>query len=117
MGFKRPEETNRILTIIGAETQIVGVLQGNGPVRIDGNVDGEIIIDGDIIIGESAVIKAQVKGRNISVAGKMIGDVEATNKLEIMASGSVEGDVRVFTLQVADGGILTGNCSMRREGT
>ncbi|MCR3922724.1 MAG: polymer-forming cytoskeletal protein [Firmicutes bacterium] len=114
MGFKRSEETDKILTLIGVETKITGTLTSTVSIRIDGCVEGEVTIEGDIMIGENAVIQANVKGKNIQVAGKIIGNVEATKKLEIMGMGTVEGDVNVTTLQVADGGILAGNCSMRK---
>ena len=115
MGFKKATiATEKILTIIGKETRITGTLHGSGPVRIDGHVEGEINIDGDIIIGSEAVIEAKVKGNHIQVAGKIIGNVEATGKLEILASGIIEGDVNVHTMQVEDGAILRGSCSMQR---
>ena len=114
MGLKRTIDSDKILTVIGSETAITGTLHGSVPIRVDGKVEGEINIDNDIIIGEGAVIQAKIKGRNIQVAGKVIGDIEAAGKLEIMATGFVEGNVSVNTLQVADGATLTGNCSMRR---
>lgn len=114
MGFKRTEESEKILTVISGQTKITGSLLSSGPVRIDGHVEGEVDISGDIIIGENAVIKAQVKGTNIQVAGKVIGNVEAEKKLQILATGVVEGDINVAALEVADGGILTGSCLMRR---
>lgn len=116
MGIKRMGSPDKILTVVGSETIITGTLHGSGPVRVDGRVEGEINIDGDIIIGKDAVIRAYVRGRNIQVSGKITGNIEAGGKLEIMATGTVEGDVEVHTLQVADGAVLTGNCSMRRPG-
>jgi cytoskeletal protein CcmA (bactofilin family) len=109
----RSGNSDKILTVIGKDTLISGTLQGKGPVRIDGQVEGEVNIDGDIIIGEGAVIRAQVKGQNIQVAGKITGNIEATGKLELFSSGNVEGDVKVNSLQVADGATLTGTCAMR----
>lgn len=112
MGFKK-QGTEKILTIIGKDTVIAGTLQGGGPLRIDGRVQGEVDIEGDVIVGESAVIEASMKGKNIQVAGRVTGGITATGCLEIMASGIVEGDVVVQTLQVADGAVLHGNCKMR----
>jgi cytoskeletal protein CcmA (bactofilin family) len=115
MGLKKVVHQDKILTIIGKDTIITGTLQGTGTVRIDGRVEGEINIDGDLIIGAGAVIQAAVKGKNIQVAGKIIGNVEATGRLEIISSGILEGDVDVNILQVEDGASLIGKCSMRRN--
>lgn len=112
MGFNK-QGMEKILTIIGKDTVVTGTLQGGGPLRIDGRVQGEIDIDGDVIIGESAVLEASVKGKNIQVAGRVTGGITAMGCLEIMASGVVEGDVDVQTLQVADGAVFHGSCKMR----
>lgn len=104
---------NSILTVIGKDTAISGSLLGTGPLRIDGRVDGEVNIDGDIIIGETAVINAQVKGRNIRLAGKVYGNVLAAGKLEVLAGGTVNGDIDAHKLQVEDGAILRGSLSMQ----
>ncbi|MBS4030421.1 MAG: polymer-forming cytoskeletal protein [Clostridiales bacterium] len=112
MGFKK-QGTEKILTILSKDAVIDGTLKGCGPVRIDGRVQGDVDIEGDVFIGESAVLEASVKGQNIQVAGRVIGGITAAGCLEIMASGVVEGDVNVQTLQVADGAILHGSCKMR----
>ncbi|MDW7649767.1 MAG: polymer-forming cytoskeletal protein [Bacillota bacterium] len=116
MGFNKKTtiSSDKILTVIGKDTLITGTLHGSGPLRIDGRVEGEVNVDGDIIIGKDAKIEAQVKGTNIQVAGKITGNVEATGKLEILASGIIDGDVKVHTMQVDDGAVLRGNCSMQR---
>lgn len=112
MGFKK-QGTEKILTIIGKDTVVAGTLQGDGPLRIDGSVQGEVDIEGDVIVGESAVLEASVKGKNIQIAGRVIGGITAAGCLEIMASGVVEGDVIVQTLQVAHGAVFHGSCKMR----
>jgi cytoskeletal protein CcmA (bactofilin family) len=114
MALKKMVNPEKIQTIIGADTMITGNLHGAGPVRIDGKVDGEVSIESDIIIGAGAVVQAKLKGNNIQVAGKVVGNIEASGKLEILSTGVVEGDVIIHTLQIEDGAALIGNCSMRR---
>jgi cytoskeletal protein CcmA (bactofilin family) len=114
MAIKRTVSPEKIQTIIGPDTVITGTLQGSGPVRIDGKVEGEINVESDIIVGAGASVQAKIKGNNIQVAGKVVGNIEATGKLEILASGVVEGDVITYSLQIEDGAALMGTCSMRR---
>ncbi len=115
LGFKKQTmpTAEKILTIIGGDTVITGKVQGGGPLRIDGRVQGEIDIHGDVIIGESAVVEASVKGRNIQVAGKIVGNIAANGCLEIITTGVVQGDVDVHTFKVDDGAGFHGSCKMR----
>ncbi|MBS4023333.1 MAG: polymer-forming cytoskeletal protein [Dethiobacter sp.] len=114
MGFSK-ESGGKFLTLIGKDTAINGALQGSGSLRIDGRVQGEINVAGDLVIGESAVVEATVKGRNIQVAGRIAGNIEALGTLEIHSSGVVQGDVNVKSFQVAVGAVFQGNCSMKKE--
>lgn len=116
LGFKKtamPTTSEKILTIIGGDTIITGKVQGGGPLRIDGRVQGEIDIHGDVIIGEGAVVEASVKGKNIQVAGKIVGNITANGCLEIITTGVVQGDVDVHTFKVDDGAGFYGSCKMR----
>lgn len=115
MGFKKNQEKGTILTLIGKDTAIRGTVSGTGPVRVDGKVQGEMDVQGDVIIGESGVLEASVKCKSIQVAGQIIGNIETQGKLEILATGNVEGDATVQSLQVADGATFQGSCSMRQK--
>lgn len=114
MGFKKPGSTEKILTVVGKDTIITGTLQGAGPVRIDGRVQGEVDVDGEVIIGEGAIIEAVVKGKNVQVAGHLTGNVVARGRLEILVTGLVVGDVDVQSLKVADGAVFRGSCIMQQ---
>jgi cytoskeletal protein CcmA (bactofilin family) len=114
VGFKKVSDS-KILTVIGKEASIKGNLQASGALRIDGRVQGEIEVSGDLIIGEGAIIDATVKGKNIQVAGRVNGNIEALGTLEIQASGVVQGDVNIKSLVVADGAVLIGACTMKQQ--
>ncbi len=118
MGFKRRESgkiSGKIMTVIGKDTVINGKLQGSGALRIDGRVQGEVVSDGDIVVGESAMLEASVNGRNIEVSGYIKGNVTASGCLNILVTGTVQGDVQVQSLQVADGAVFLGACAMRQQ--
>jgi cytoskeletal protein CcmA (bactofilin family) len=73
-------------------TKISGKLHFEGPVRIDGNIDGEI--DGkEITIGESAVATAQIRGDSIVVCGKVKGEITATQRIEIRPTAKIVGNI------------------------
>jgi cytoskeletal protein CcmA (bactofilin family) len=97
-------------------TKISGKLWFEGTTRIDGQVDGEITATESLVIGESAVVTAQIKANSIVVAGKACGDIVATQRLEIRPSARVVGNVASPVLIVHEGAMLEGNCSMHPEG-
>ncbi|MBC7338882.1 MAG: polymer-forming cytoskeletal protein [Firmicutes bacterium] len=102
-------------TVIGKATFLQGTLTSQGSVRIDGRLEGEIIADGDVFIGQEARVVAKVRARHVVVAGELKGDVEATGKLEIASTGVLTGNVKVSQLVVEEGGVLEGSSSFRRQ--
>lgn len=99
-------------TIIGQGASVNGIIKTEGPLRIDGKVEGEINISGDLFIGKSGVVTASVTAKNVSLAGVVKGNIKVDGKLELLASGQLYGDVDVHDLSVAQGAILQGKVSM-----
>jgi cytoskeletal protein CcmA (bactofilin family) len=97
-------------------SKISGKLLFEGAARIDGQVEGEITAKESLIIGESAVVTAQIKANSIIVAGKVNGDIVAGQRLEIRPSARVMGNFTSPVLIVHEGAMFEGNCSMRSEG-
>ena len=97
-------------------SKISGKLLFEGATRIDGQVDGEISAKESLIIGESAVITAQIKANAIIVAGKVSGDITAIQRLEIRPSARVIGNLTSPVLIVHEGAMFEGHCSMQPEG-
>jgi cytoskeletal protein CcmA (bactofilin family) len=97
-------------------SKISGKLLFEGATRIDGQVDGEITAKESLIIGESAVVTAQIKANAIIVAGKISGDIVAAQRLEIRPSAKVIGNITAPVLVVHEGAMFEGHCSMQPEG-
>lgn len=103
----------KVDTIIGDGTAFVGTIKATGIVRIDGKMEGELQTQGDIVIGEKGEVAGTVKGRNITVAGRVIGNIEADDKLHLLSSGMIDGDIEIKTLVVDEGGHYLGGCVMK----
>ncbi len=99
-------------TTLGKGCDITGKLCFDGTVQIDGRVDGEISAQETVLIGESAVVNAQVTADSIVITGKVTGDITARRRLEIRAPGQVHGNVSTPSLVVHDGVVFEGRCSM-----
>lgn len=97
-------------------SKVSGKLNFEGPARIDGQIDGEINSKDSVIIGESAVVTAQIKAASIIVAGKVSGDITASQRIEIRPSAKVLGNLTSPVLVVHEGAVFEGHCAMQPEG-
>ncbi len=96
--------------------KIIGKLSFEGPTRIDGNVDGEISVKDSLMIGETAVVTAQIEAASIIVAGKVSGEIVAHQRVEIRPSGKLSGKLITPLLVVHEGALFDGHCSMQPDG-
>jgi cytoskeletal protein CcmA (bactofilin family) len=97
-------------------SKISGKISFEGPARIDGEVDGEIVAKDSITIGESAVVTAHIRAASVSVAGKVSGDIVASQRIDIRPSAKVSGNITAPVLSVQEGALFEGHCSMQPEG-
>ena len=101
---------------LGAGTKINGKLHFDGPATIEGEVEGEIIAQANITIGQQSTVKGKISAASVLVQGKVLADVQTEKKLEIQPPGSVVGDISAQSLVIGDGAILEGHISMKKEG-
>ncbi|NLS78272.1 MAG: polymer-forming cytoskeletal protein [Chloroflexi bacterium] len=100
----------KIETILGANTSFEGHLKTDGNLRIDGAYDGVIEGVGNIVVGETARIAAEIRAHTIQVWGQVTGKIVAAERLEILHTGRVLADIEVKSLLIDDGGIFRGAC-------
>ena len=102
-----------VSAFLGPGTRVTGKLEFDGPVRIESEIEGEIIARDTLSIGESAVVKAQLTGTTIVISGRVTGDVTTSKRLEIRASAKLSGSISTPTLVINEGGSFDGQCTMR----
>lgn len=100
------------VTIISGGSKIDGTLTSGGSVRIDGQINGDISAHGNITIGEHGQVKGQVDADNVIVGGKIIGTVNAKEKLVLEANAVLEGDIVTKILVIAPGAKFEGSSKM-----
>ncbi len=111
-GKKDAPNFDKVDTILGKDCRFKGTLNSNGSVRIEGQFEGEILHEGDLVIGEKARVVADIKARHLLIAGEVRGNVEAEGKLELLPTAQLYGDIKVGNLVVADGAIFQGTSEM-----
>ena len=111
-GPAAPPDPSAVETVLGKGTEFKGDVKSSASIRIDGRLEGSVQTSGDLIIGESGTVTANVEAASILVAGEVQGQVKATARLEIAPSGRIRGDVETPILVVNEGGRLDGKCAM-----
>lgn len=111
---KKPKTTSgsMINTIIGDNSKIEGLLLTSDSTRIDGLLQGKILSESSVIIGEHGVIRGDIKAVDILIAGTVYGNIRAESKIEITGTGRVLGDMFTKTLVIDEGASFKGNCTM-----
>jgi len=104
----------KIETVIGPTTKFRGEIQADGSIRIDGIYEGSIETAGNLIIGEQAKIVADIVAHNVSVSGAVKGDIHA-NRVEVLETGHIWGDLRVNSFTLDDGGFVSGQVHMHTD--
>jgi cytoskeletal protein CcmA (bactofilin family) len=99
-------------SLVSRGVSIEGDIQGVENALIDGHIKGSIRLDGDIIIGTSAVVEADVEGNNIIIRGTVIGNVTAREHLEIQSTGKMNGDITARSIDFKDGSSFEGRSQM-----
>ena len=105
---------SKIETIIGPNAHFRGDVQSDGGVRVDGIFEGSIDITGNLVIGEGAKIIAEIKANNISISGAVKGNVNG-NRVEILETGRVWGDLTINSLLLNEGAYLRGQTTMHGD--
>ena len=115
-GRKKNEDfSEQVETLIGHTTSLKGSLTSSGALRIDGQFEGDLATTADLIVGEAGKVKATISAKNAMVAGSVTGNMDVSEKLELMASARVAGDLKVGTLIIGEGAVFKGNCEMRQS--
>lgn len=116
---QRPQanKLERDVVNIGKSVVIKGELSGSEDLTIEGQVEGKIELRGNVLtIGPNGKIKAQVFAKAVIVLGEVIGNVTASEKVDIRDNGSVDGDLTSPRVAIAEGAHFRGSIDMQRGG-
>lgn len=99
-------------TLVGPNVIIEGTLTGTEAVLIEGTVKGRIQLQSDVRIGTQGRVEATVHARNVTIEGKVNGDVSADDRVELIATATVDGNLKAPKIVVAEGARFRGNVDM-----
>ncbi len=102
---------------IGKSITIKGDLSGNEDLQIEGTVEGRIDLpNNQLTIGAEGRVKAEVHAKSVVVIGHVTGNLSAVERIQVEATGIVDGDVKAPRLVIQEGAMLNGSVEMTGGG-
>jgi len=115
MDSSRPVPTTE-MAHIGKSVFIKGELSGSEDLYVDGEVEGTIELRGhSLTVGPNGRVRAHVHARNVVVQGKVTGNIQASERVDLRASANVTGDIITQRISVEDGAYFKGGIDVQRE--
>ncbi len=110
-GQTPPRQPVGFETVLGANSSLKGDFKSQANVRLDGTFEGTLEIDGNVLVGETARITADIHAKNVSVAGAVRGNISG-NKIQLLRTGRVWGDISANAITTEEGAFIDGKITM-----
>ena len=110
------EESGDIIAFVGEEVAFKGTIKYQGTVRVDGSLEGEIYTDGNLIIGQKAVITAKIDAGTVTCQGRITGEVLAKDRVKLLNPAVFDGTITTPLLSMDEGVMFNGSCNMPQKG-
>jgi cytoskeletal protein CcmA (bactofilin family) len=111
---EKERHTDTITTLLGEDARIEGHLDFGGTLRLDGKLEGTLTgRNGTLVVGEKAVLQADITVKNAVVMGSVTGSIEALEKIELYPPAKIDGDISAPKVTIESGAILNGKCLMK----
>ncbi len=82
----------------------------NGAMMVDGDIDGDLEVSGNLIVGEKARVRGNINAKSAVISGIVLGDVTAPESIRLTETSTVIGDIATHRLQIAQGVVFNGHC-------
>ncbi|TMA96820.1 MAG: polymer-forming cytoskeletal protein [Deltaproteobacteria bacterium] len=112
---KAQSKRGRLGAFLDEGSEVEGSYTCTGTVMLDGKLCGEITAQDTLIIGDRGVVEATVRAATLVVHGRVLGNVRATERVELKGSARVTGDVEAPVIVMEAGAVLDGQCRMTKE--
>ena len=112
-GPSAPSSTGSGYSLLDSQLSLVGDLDTAGSLRIDGKLEGSIRRADTVVLGVGASMSGDVSAREVVIGGTIIGNVHASERVELQATAIVTGDILTQTILVQEGGVVNGRVLMR----
>jgi cytoskeletal protein CcmA (bactofilin family) len=109
----RRRRTDQIpFSIIASDMTVVGDLETEGMVRIEGRVRGTVRVGAQVLVAQGAVIEGDLHTKEAVIAGQVAGAIQASERVELQATAQVEGDIQTPRIAIVEGARVSGEVKM-----
>lgn len=106
----------QISTIIGMSAECNGDFTADGAIRIDGTVNGNVIVTDTVIVGASGCINGDIHAQKVVIGGEVYGNLDVPEKVELTSTARLIGDITTNGLVIDEKAIFQGSCNMNQDG-
>src|SRR3954465_1193150 len=110
----KPSKARDFTTIINDGTEIEGAVVFTGTVLLNGRIRGEVTSNDVLVVGERAVVNASIRASLVEISGEVVGNITATDRIELHANCRVYGDIEAPVVVIDEGALLEGQCRMTK---
>ena len=109
---KSPNSAPSGRNVLSTDVEIKGSIKFSNDLVVDGKIEGSIISDGALTVGENARIRAEISTRSVVIYGKVHGDIEVVDTVELKANAELVGDIKAASLSIEPGAIFVGKSTV-----
>ncbi len=109
-----PMKARDFTTHVNEGTEIEGKVTFSGTVLLNGRIRGEIVSNDVLIVGEKGVVNASIHASIVEISGEVVGNINATDRIELRANCRVFGDIDAPVVIIDEGALLEGQCRMTK---
>lgn len=109
------EPENTTINIINNGTLIKGDITASGDFRLDGTLEGNIQLNGKLVVGDTGIVNGNILCQNANIIGTVNGNLSVKELLSLHSSARVKGDILINKLSIEPGALFTGKCRMLDE--
>jgi len=101
--------------VLANDVEIKGSIKFSHDLIIDGKIEGEVISDGSLTVGENALIKGEVRTRSVIIFGKVEGNITVQERCELKSNAILVGDIAAGTLAIEEGATFMGQSQVGKK--
>jgi cytoskeletal protein CcmA (bactofilin family) len=108
------KKNNKLDALVGSISEFDGNINTTGTLRVDGKITGNVAADW-VVLGDKGYVKGDVRARGVIIGGRIDGNVNADEIVEIKHTGQLMGDIHTKKLSVAEGGVFEGHSLIQKD--
>lgn len=113
--IKKKDEQVKISTLIGEGAELGGNFSAKGSARVDGHIEGDVTVEGTLIVGATGRVSGNVSAEAVLIGGEVLGNVDAPKKAELTASAKVLGDIATAVIVIDEHAVFQGRVDMNQN--